>query len=67
MYNPKGPPYSVVSKDEGSTVKELPIQFYINLPHDSHRRLSYGSLSKSPKGGMSNIRNDTIFEIREDL
>lgn len=68
QYNPKGPRYSVVRKDDGSTVKKLPIRFYIDLPHDSYGRLSYGSLSKSPKGiFMSNMRNDTIFEIREDL
>lgn len=68
LYNPKGPRYSVVRKDDGATVKELSIRFYINLPHDSYGRLSYGSLSKSPKGVfMSNMRNDTIFEIREDL
>lgn len=68
MYNPGGPRYSVVRKEDGSTVKKLPIRFPTQLPHDSYGRLAYGSLSKSPKGSfMSNLGNDTIFEIRQDL
>lgn len=67
-FNPKGPRYSVIRKTDGSTVKELPIRFNTILPHDSHGRLNYGSLSKSPQGVfMANLGNDTIFEIRQDL
>lgn len=68
QYNPGGPRYSVTRKEDGSTVKKLPIRFPTKLPHDSHGRLSYGSLIKSPKGVfLSNLGNDTIFEIRPDL
>lgn len=35
-YNPGGPRYSVVRKEDGSTVKKLPIRFPTQLPHDSH-------------------------------
>lgn len=67
-YNPGGPRYSVTRKEDGSTVKKLPIRFPTQLPHDSHGRLAYGSLVKSPKGAfMANLGNDTIFEIRQDL
>lgn len=67
-YNPGGPRYSLIRKDDGSTVKKLPIRFPTPLPHDSHGRLSYGSLVKSPHGAfMANLGNDTIFEIRQDL
>lgn len=65
-YNPGGPRYSVIRKKDGSTVKKLPIRFPTQLPHDSHGRLAYGSLIKSPKGAfMANLGNDTIFEIRQ--
>lgn len=67
-YNPGGPRYSLIRKDDGSTVKKLPIRFPTSLPHDSHGRLSYGSLVKSPHGAfMANLGNDTIFEIQQDL
>lgn len=67
-YNPGGPRYSLIRKDDGSTVKKLPIRFPTPLPHDSHGRLSYGSLVKSPHGAfMANLGNDTIFEIQQDL
>lgn len=68
MFNPGGPRYSVIRKEDGSTVKELPIRFPTKLPDDSHGRLAYGSLVKSPRGAfMANLGNDTIFEIRQDL
>lgn len=68
QFNPGGPRYSVIRKTDGSTVKKLPIRFPTKLPGDSHGRLSYGSLIKSPKGVfMANLGNDTIFEIRKDL
>lgn len=67
-YNPKGPRYSVTRKSDGSTVVRLPIRFNTSLPHDSWGRLAYGSLIKSPNGAfLSNLGNDTVFEIRKDL
>lgn len=67
-YNPGGPRYSVIRKEDGSTVKKLPIRFPTSLPQDSYGRLAYGSLVKSPKGVfMANLGNDTVFEIRKDL
>lgn len=68
QYNPKGPRYSVTRKNDGSTVKELSIRFNTKLPHDSWGRLAYGSLIKSPNGSfLSNLGNDTVFEIRKEL
>lgn len=68
QYNPRGPRYSVVRKSDGSNVLNLHIRFNVNLPHDSWGRLAYGSLIKSPNGAfLSNLGNDTIFEIRKDL
>lgn len=68
QYNPKGPRYSVIRKSNGNTVKELPIRFNTKLPHDSWGRLAYGSLIKSPNGAfLSNLGNDTVFEIRKEL
>lgn len=68
QYNPKGPRYSVIRKSDGTTVKELSIRFNTKLPHDSWGRLAYGSLIKSPNGSfLSNLGNDTVFEIRKEL
>lgn len=68
QYNPKGPRYSVIRKIDGSMVKACPIRFNVKLPHDSWGRLSYGSLIKSPQGVfLSNLGNDTVFEIKKDL
>ena len=67
QYNPGGPRYSVVRKSDGSEVKKLPIRFPTKLPQDSHGRMSYGSLITSPQGAfMSNLGNDTVFEIKRD-
>ena len=68
QYNPGGPRYAVTRKADGSTVKALPIRFNTKLPDDSWGRLAYGSLIKSPNGTfLSNLGNDTVFEIRRDL
>lgn len=67
-YNPGGPRYAVTRKTDGTTVKKLPIRFNVKLPHDSHGRMAYGSLIKSPKGFfLSNLANDTINEIQENM
>ena len=66
--NPKGPRYSVIRKDDGKTVLNLPIRFNIKLPTDTWGQLAYGSLIKTPQGAfMSNLQNDTIFEIKRNL
>lgn len=68
QYNPGGPRYSVTRKEDGSTVKACPIRFNVQLPHDSAGRLAYGSLIPSPSGYfLSNLGNDTIFEITKTL
>lgn len=68
QYNPGGARYTVMHKDSGQLVKSCPIRFDIKLPSDSWGRLSYGSVMLSPRGALlSNLGNDTIFEIDKTL
>lgn len=60
--------YSVTRKKDGSTVFNLPIHFNVKLPDEAFSMLAYGSLIKTPQGVfLSNLQNDTIFEIKRDL
>ncbi|MDD3038454.1 6-bladed beta-propeller [Bacteroides sp.] len=64
----QGPQYSVTRKKDGSTVFDLPIHFNVKLPDEAFSMLAYGSLIKTPQGVfLSNLQNDTIFEIKRDL
>lgn len=66
--NPNGPRYSVIRKADGRTVFKLPIRFNVKLPSDTWGQIAYGSLIKTPQGAfLSNLQNDTIFEIKQDL
>lgn len=68
QYNPKGPRYSVIRKSDGSQIAACPIRFNVKLPNDALGRLAYGSLIKSPNGVfLSNLGNDTVFEIRKEM
>lgn len=66
--NPGGLRYDVTRKSDGTQVKALPVRFNVTLPEDSHGRLAYGSLIPSPNGFfLSNLGNDTIFEVKRNL
>lgn len=68
QYNPGGARYTVVNKDSGQLVKSCPIRFNVKLPHDSWGRLAYGSVMATPCGALlSNLGNDTIFEIDKTM
>lgn len=68
QYNPGGARYTVINKKTGNKVKDCNIRFNTKLPEDSWGRLSYGSIIASPKGAfLSNLGNDTIFEINRQL
>lgn len=67
-YNPGGPRYDVIRKSDGSQVKACHIRFNVAIPPDFLGRLAYGSLIPSPNGVfLSNLGNDTIFEIQRNM
>lgn len=68
QYNPGGAHYTVVSKENGKVIKDCPIRFNIKLPEDTRGRLAFGSVIPNSRGAfLSNLRNDTIFQITRNL
>lgn len=68
QYNPGGARYTVINKKTGNKVKDCSIRFNTKLPEDSWGRLAYGSVIASPNGAfLSNLGNDTVFEINRRL
>ena len=61
-------PYSIISGEDGSLIKDLPIKFPLQHKHDQHGRLAYSNFTNSTRGNMLfDLRTDTIYLVDKKL